>query len=32
MTLYKENVNEIKGDLDEVIKGHSKAVHNNESE
>jgi succinate dehydrogenase / fumarate reductase, flavoprotein subunit len=32
MTLYKKNVKEIKGNLNEVIKAHLKAVHNNESE
>jgi succinate dehydrogenase/fumarate reductase flavoprotein subunit len=32
MILYKKNVKEIKGNLNEVIKAHLKAVHNNESE
>jgi succinate dehydrogenase / fumarate reductase, flavoprotein subunit len=32
MVLYKKNVKEIEGVLKEVIKDHSKAVHNNESE
>jgi succinate dehydrogenase / fumarate reductase, flavoprotein subunit len=32
MILYNKNVREIKGNLNEVIKAHLKAVHNNESE
>ena len=32
MTLYKQNVKEVKGILKEVIRDHSKPIHNNESE
>ena len=32
MILYKQNVKEVKGILKEVIRDHSKPIHNNESE
>ncbi|WP_148685957.1 FAD-binding protein [Candidatus Nitrosocosmicus hydrocola] len=32
MTLYKKNVKEVKGPIEEVISSQVKAVHNNESE
>jgi succinate dehydrogenase / fumarate reductase, flavoprotein subunit len=32
MTLYKQNVKEVKGTLKEVIRDHLKPIHNNESE
>ncbi len=32
MILYKQNVKEVKGTLKEVIRNHSKPIHNNESE
>lgn len=32
MTLYKQNVKEVKGTLKAMIREHSKPIHNNEFE
>jgi hypothetical protein len=32
MVLFKQSVKDVKGSLKEILKDHSKANHNNESE